>query len=242
MEPLAEKIAPAASTRHWSDVALPLGLGACAALLVAGLLAVLPHLTPLVGLTVAVAGGIVIGWVGSQRPVYRRGPARTDAWLGALPPGYRILHDVDLPGMTLDHLVIAPTGVFVIVTPPHKGIVQQNPEGAITVDGRRLLRDPRRQAQAAAAVVRDLVQREFGARVRVAPLVCFPRANVIGRNTSAETPVLGWLPLLAWLRRGPQSLPAPTRARIRRILARGAARTSHPRIRVVGGAAATAPR
>lgn len=228
--------------RRWSDVALPLGLGACAALLVAGLLAALPHVAPIIGLSVAVIGGIAIGWAGHQRRERARNVARPDAWLGALPAGFRILHDVDLPGMTLDHLVIAPTGVFAIVTPSQKGIVQTTAEG-LTVDGRRLLRDPRRQAQAAAAVVRDLLQREFGARVRVSAVVCFPRANVIGRTTNAETPVLGWLPLLAWLRRGPKSLPASTRARIRKILVRGTARGTHPRIRLVGGAAAnTTPR
>ena len=223
---------------------MPLGLGACAALLVAALLAILPRLSPLLGLTVAVAGGMAIGWAGHQGRHYSRhrrvGRAAVDEWAGALPPGYRILHDVDLPGMTVDHVVIAPTGVWVIAHLKQRGVVQLGADG-LTIDGRRLLRDPRRRMQTAATGVRECLQRELGLPVRVVPLVCFGRATVIGRGAGSDVAVVSWQSLLMTLRRGPQSLPAATRARIRRVLLRDGERPAHPRMRLVGGATAAGP-
>ena len=226
--------------RRWSDVGLPLGLGACAALLVTALLAILPRLSPLVGLTVAVAGGMAIGWAGHQGRNGRVGRVTTDEWAGALPPGYRILHDVELPGMTVDHVVIAPTGVWVIANLKQRGIVQLVADG-LTIDGRRLLRDPRRRMQTAATGVRERLQRELGMPIRVVPLLCFGRATVIGRSAGSDVAVVSWQNMLTTLRRGSQGVPAATRARIRRALLRDGGRPAHPRMRLVGGATATAP-
>lgn len=220
---------------------MPLALGACAAVLVVVLLGALSRLNPFLGVTAAVAGGIVIGWAGHRQRQRIVGEARADEWANALPPGYRILHDVELSGVTADHLVIAPTGVWVIITRSQRGTVQLTTDG-LTVDGRRLLRDPRRHAQTAASAVRTLLRRETGTTIRVQPLVCFTRATLGGVGGAGDTPVLGWQAMLARLRRGPHSIPAATRARIRRALARGNARSAHPRIRLVDGISAASTR
>jgi Nuclease-related domain len=227
--------------RRWTDVGLPLGLGMCAAVLVMSLLAILPRLSPAVGLTAAVLGGIVIGGAGQQRSHGHRRRPRTDRWAGALPPGYRILHDVDLRGSIAEHVVIAPTGVWVIATPKQRGAVEITPQG-ITVDGRRLLRDPRRPVQAAAAAVRTRLQQELGIPVRVSAVVCFPRATLAARTGGTDVPVLDWARMVASLRRGPQSLSAASRARVRLALLRDGERGVPARIRLAGGAAATAAR
>jgi hypothetical protein len=135
--------------------------------------------------------------------------------------------------MTADHVVVAPTGIWVVVAPMQRGIVQVTTEG-LTLDGRRLLRDPRREAHTAAVVVRDLLQRELGLRLRVQAIVCFPRATVLARGVVSDPPVVAWDSLPGRIRRGTTILPASTRARIRRVLARRSApEEAHPTIRLV---------
>jgi len=57
-----------------------------------------------------------------------KGEESTIRVLRNLDPSYKIVHDVFLPGDTqnIDHVVIGPTGTFVIETKNHNGIVRCN--------------------------------------------------------------------------------------------------------------------
>jgi uncharacterized RDD family membrane protein YckC len=77
----------------------------------------------------------------------------------------------------IDHLVVGPTGVFVIETKSHVGRVTQDGEtGELLRDGAPFERDPTKQSRLQGS---DVSKRVFGARP--APLyrfVCFTRAEV----------------------------------------------------------------
>ena len=89
--------------------------------------------------------------------------------------GFVILHDLAVPGAdaNLDHLVIGPTGVFVIDSKQWTGSVHQSPDGLVWHNHYRLdrsLATVRREAEA--------LGRLLG--IPAAPLVCVHGAHVNG--------------------------------------------------------------
>ena len=106
-----------------------------------------------------------------------RGEEYVGRILGLLPAGYEIFHG--LPGRAhdgadgdLDHVVVGPTGVFVVET--------KNWTGSVTVDGERILsngrepdRPPLAQVNRAADGLRALLRETCGGPVAVQPILCF---------------------------------------------------------------------
>lgn len=58
--------------------------------------------------------------------------------LGKLPDEFRVVNDVATPTGNLDHVVIGPTGVFVIETKSWRGIVGADGKGELTLNGKPL--------------------------------------------------------------------------------------------------------
>jgi hypothetical protein len=116
-------------------VAVILGVGAGGALL--GSL-----LAPRLGLVAGGLAAVAAGWGLRFRPspdaiAWRRGAAgerRTAQLLGSLGRhGWAVLHDLAVPGSqaNLDHLVIGPSGVFVIDSKQYRGHLQLDPSGRL---------------------------------------------------------------------------------------------------------------
>jgi hypothetical protein len=132
----------------------------------------------LIGLTVAV----LVGWrlrfrPSSQARAWQRGAkgerhtARLLDRLGR--DGYQVFHDLAMPGSpaNVDHLVVGPSGVFVIDSKQWTGHVQQSADGLVWHDHYRLDRT--------LATVRwqaETLGRLLGAPV--APLVCVHGAHI----------------------------------------------------------------
>ena len=102
--------------------------------------------------------------------------AQTIAPLAA--DGFVILHDLPGDGFNLDHVLIGPTGVFVIETKTRSRFKKKPKvtlvEGIIHVDGRPEIDDSRGQARAAAKWLEALLDRLLGEHVPVQPVVVFP--------------------------------------------------------------------
>jgi hypothetical protein len=99
----------------------------------------------------------------ADRPAPEHGadqPPRTPTAeaLTALPPGWTVLHGLHQPDRrrrVIDHLVIGPGGVFVVIEPPWTGLVDVR-GGVLRHNGRRRDRMVRAAAAAGAAVARLL--------------------------------------------------------------------------------------
>jgi len=91
--------------------------------------------------------------------------------------GYRIFHDVPGAGFNLDHVIVAPQGVFVIETKTHSKF----PDSAVFFDGTRVLldgrepeRNPLTQVRAAARWLQEALQQSTGKLFPVRAVVVYP--------------------------------------------------------------------
>jgi Nuclease-related domain len=179
----AEELAAWTRTLAWRA---PLVAAAGAAVQVLAAQASLPH-AGLVGLAVAA----LVGWRLRFRPseqarTWQRGAAgerRTARLLDRLTrDGYVVFHDLAVPGNTganVDHLVIGPTGVFVIDSKQWSGSVQQGADGLVWHNHYRLdrtLETIRWEAQQVSRVVGS----------RAAALLCVHGAHVHGGGLHAQ--------------------------------------------------------
>jgi Nuclease-related domain len=153
-----------------------------AAGLVAGALAAQAGLARTPAILAGLAVAALVGWRLRFRPseqarAWQRGAAgehQTARLLNRLgPDGYVVLHDLAIPDSraNLDHLVIGPSGVFVIDTKRWTGQVHQSPDGLIWHNHYRLDRT--------LATVRwqaETLGRLLG--VPVAPVICVHGAHV----------------------------------------------------------------
>lgn len=91
--------------------------------------------------------------------------------------GFRIFHDVPGNGFNLDHVVVAPQGVFVVETKTRS----KRPDAQVFFDGERVLvdgmvpdPDPLTQARAAAKWLHDALFQSTGRRFSVRAIVVYP--------------------------------------------------------------------
>ncbi len=156
----------------------------------------------------ALAGMVVLGAVAALvvRPDHVRawavgaeGERRTAEVLAHLESdGYRVLHDRRIPGSrgNIDHVVVGPTGVYVVETKSWSGAVRLR-DGAIRVAGRRsaVVEQVQREADAVAVALPG---------TQVTPIVCVHRADLPLRQLEVEgVRVVGPKGLLSRLREGP---------------------------------------
>jgi hypothetical protein len=119
---------------------------------------------------VVLAGGIA--FVRRRRGLARRyryatqgaaGELATAKMLALLPAGFTVVNDLAFHRFNVDHVVVGETGVWVVETKSHAGVVEERVDG-VWLNGRRTYHDPRRQARACAAAVAELLQCETGRR------------------------------------------------------------------------------
>jgi hypothetical protein len=93
--------------------------------------------------------------------------------------GFQVLHDIPANGFNLDHVVIGPSGVFVIETKTHskpaKGASAVRYDGeSVSVNGFKPDRDPIVQAKSEARWLSNLFEQSTGRKVFVQPVVLYP--------------------------------------------------------------------
>jgi hypothetical protein len=145
------------------------------------------------------------------------GELETAKMLALLPAGFTVVNDLEFQGFNVDHVVVGPTGVWVVETKSHAGVVEERADGVL-LNGRAMFRDPRRQARACAADIAKLIERVTGRRRWIGALVCFPNATVTTKVSPADVSVVGGGQLLTRLRLGPSDLRQDERDRIVAVL------------------------
>jgi len=176
-------------------------------------------LKPVFGIVVLVAGASLYFEClrrGQLAAEGTRGEERATL-LSGLPGTFTIVNDVALDGHNVDHLVVGPSGVWVVETEWHTGVVAESPQ-SIQLNGRPLRRDPRRQARASATEIGRLIEQSVGIRCQVQPIVCFPRATVLTNGSPAETSVVDRQQLSARFRWGFGRLDPDQYTRIASVL------------------------
>ena len=106
-----------------------------------------------------------------------------------LPDGYHVFNDVKFPGRTanIDHLVIGPSGVFVLDTKNWRGIVGWAEDGKTLLwNGEPEKKNSAKMVLADALDVRDKIRALLNRDIFVKPILVFPLAKVLPK---LDTPV-----------------------------------------------------
>ena len=107
-----------------------------------------------------------------------------------LPDGYHVFNDVRFPGRTanIDHLVVGPSGVFVLNTKNWRGTVGWADDGkTILLNGEPEKKNSASATLADALDVRDKLRALLNRPVFVKAVLVFPRAKVLPKlDTSVE--------------------------------------------------------
>jgi hypothetical protein len=134
--------------------------------------------------------------------------------------GYRIIHDIVEDGYNIDHVVIGPTGVYMIETKTrskyenHRDVHIQYDGQHVLVDGYTPDRDPIRQAQAQADCVARLLEGAAAKPLFVRPVVLFPVWYVDNPRRDFAVWVLNDKYFVNGLRDATHVLDEPTIARL----------------------------
>ncbi len=129
-----------------------------------------------------------------------------------------MIHDVIVGPGNIDHVIVGPSGLFVIETKSHRG--------QVTFDGDKLLLGGRpfeknflAQAYAEAMALKEYLKKATGSDFDVTPLLVFSAGfvKVRGRARGVEVLPLKWLN--DRIRKGGEVLSADERQRLARALA-----------------------
>ena len=114
-------------------------------------------------------GALRLGWEGER--------AVGDLLDGLRAKGYLVFHDVPGDGFNLDHVIVAPQGVFAVETKTHS----KYPDSAVFFDGMKVLldgrepdRNPLDQARAAARWLHEALRQSTGTAFPVRAVVVYP--------------------------------------------------------------------
>jgi hypothetical protein len=103
------------------------------------------------------------------------------ALLETLPDDYYVYHDINKVAGDIDHIVVGPTGIFVIETKSHGGeVTAQN--GMLLVNGHAPEKDFVAQSWRNAYWVQDVLKNTADITVKVQPILIFPNAFVKTRS------------------------------------------------------------
>lgn len=110
------------------------------------------------------------------------GEEKVDERIAELPEGYVSFHDLGFSGFNIDHVVVGPTGVYVVETKSHNGKVTANGD-ALYLNGRPPEKDFINQTWSQTFHIRNLLKDRTGKDCPVKPVLCFSRAFVSVKGT-----------------------------------------------------------
>lgn len=119
--------------------------------------------------------------------------------------GFHVIHDIPGDSFNVDHVVVGPTGVFVIETKARSN--DEGPGARVDYDGQTIRvagfvpdRDPIKQVRALSDFVRKLIKDKLGLEVQIQRVVVFPGWFVNEPRPTPEVWVLNETRLLGYIR------------------------------------------
>lgn len=175
-------------------------------------------------LLLAAAFAVAVATSRGRVESYLKG-ARGEEWvaheLSFLPAAYTAFHGVPRSSRSimgragdLDHVVVGPTGVFIIETKNWDGSITVE-DNRILYDGRKPSRPPLEQVRDAASDLRSKLQEAADTEIRPRPIVCFAGDTVRGDRQTADGVVVCNVRVLNDLITEPAGQPLPEQARTR---------------------------
>lgn len=121
--------------------------------------------------------------------------ARGEEWVARelqfLPSAYEVFHAVEVPvpngsefGGDCDHIVVGPSGIFVVETKNWSGRVTVE-NGAVLYDGMNPSRPPLDQVKDSARFLREFLSGALQREVLVTPVLCFAANTLDGKTQGA---------------------------------------------------------
>lgn len=164
---------------------------------------------------------------------WRRGAAgeeETARALATLPPAFVVLHDRKIPRSpaNIDHIVIGPTGVFVVETKRYSGRLTVRGSDVFVAGRRRtkIVEQARWEAEVVAKVLADADEPR-----EVTPLLCIHRAELPWRTARVGgVAIVSGSGLTATLTKAPEALSADEVARLGVLLDSALAKATRSRI------------
>jgi len=125
--------------------------------------------------------------------------------------GAVVFHDVPGEKFNVDHLVVAPQGIYAVetktISKPLKGDARVKLDGKrLLINGREMDRNPLEQAKALARWVSELLAKSTGKRFSVKPVVLFPGWYVEPIKGEEEVWVLNHKALAAFIKNEKQKI------------------------------------
>jgi hypothetical protein len=128
--------------------------------------------------------------------------------------GAAVLHDIPGDGFNLDHVIVAPRGVYLVETktyskPTAAGATISVTDKEVFVNGRSIERNPIEQAKALARWLHELLLKSTGRSFFVRPVVLFPGWFVEPMRSGQEVWVLNPKALPTFIANEPATLSEP---------------------------------
>ncbi|WP_273000884.1 nuclease-related domain-containing protein [Hydrogenibacillus schlegelii] len=102
-----------------------------------------------------------------------RGEERVETILSTLPDTYDVFHDLPCPVGNIDHIVVGPTGIFVIETKSHRGEITVSSDGSLLRDGRPLEKNVVSQVWRQTMWLKEILESRLGHSVFIHPFLVF---------------------------------------------------------------------
>lgn len=94
-----------------------------------------------------------------------------------LPDSYHVFHDLTFPGFNIDHVVLGPTGIFLIETKSQKGTITQR-DGTVLRNGRKFFKDFVDQCLSQVYALKEYLRQAGFNEQFITPILCFSRGFV----------------------------------------------------------------
>ncbi|QZA33268.1 nuclease-related domain-containing protein [Hydrogenibacillus sp. N12] len=101
------------------------------------------------------------------------GEQRVEKILSSLPDTYVVFHDLPCPAGNIDHIVVGPTGIFVIETKSHRGEITVSSDGNLLRDGRPLEKNVVSQVWRQTMWLKETLESRLGHSVFIHPFLVF---------------------------------------------------------------------
>lgn len=146
------------------------------------------------------------------------GEEKVELLLSSLPDTYSVFHDLPCPLGNIDHIVVGPTGVFVIETKSHRGNIVVSSDGQLMRNGRPLEKDVVKQVWRQTFWLKETLESRLGETVFIHPFLVFVNGFVRVRNPVKGVTILPGKWLVESMTKKPNRLTEQQVDAVRQVL------------------------